>query len=152
MVAKYDNISLMPLLVVAFKIQNLSAIGLLKIIVIDDDESIFGAIASNEVTLHGLLKNELGLFCHLPVKPKDCILPLTWWKSHEIRFPNVSFVARHFEIPRSQIETKRTFSIVGVLTSLWRYKLGVDNFDKLVMVMKNWSSDARQIVCERGFH
>jgi hypothetical protein len=22
----------------------------------------------------------------------------------------------------------------------------------LVMVMKNWSSDARQIVCERGFH
>ncbi len=32
---------------------------------------------------------------------------------------------------------------------MWCYKLGVDNFDKLVMVMKNYSSDARQIVCER---
>jgi hypothetical protein len=52
--------------------------------IIIDDESIFGVVASNEVILHGLLKNELGLFRHLPMKSKDYLLPLTWWKSHEI--------------------------------------------------------------------
>ncbi len=43
----------------------------------DDDESIFGEVVSNETTLHGLLKNELGLFCHLVVKLEDYRLPLT---------------------------------------------------------------------------
>jgi hypothetical protein len=96
MVDEFDNKSLMPLLVDKFKIQNLSVVGLLEAIFIDDDESIFGAVASNEVTLHGLLKNELGLFYHLPMKSIDYLLPLTWWKSHEIKFSNVSFVARKF--------------------------------------------------------
>ncbi len=51
-----NNRSLMPLLVATFKIQNLG-VGILKAIIIDDDDSIFGVVASNEVTLHGLLKN-----------------------------------------------------------------------------------------------
>ncbi len=86
MLVEYDNMSLMPLLVVAFKIQNLNVIGLSKVVITDDDELIFGAVASNEATFHGLLKNELGLFYHLPMKLEDCLFPLTWWKSHEIRF------------------------------------------------------------------
>jgi hypothetical protein len=49
-------------------------------------------MTSNVTTLHELLKNELGLFCQLHVKPKDFVLPLIWWKSHEARVPNVSFV------------------------------------------------------------
>jgi len=84
MLVEYGNMSLMPLLVVAFKIQNLNVVGLSKIIFINDDELIFGAMVSNEATFHGLLKNELGLFCHLPMKLEDCLFPLTWWKSHEI--------------------------------------------------------------------
>ncbi len=63
----------MPLLVVAFKIQKLSVVSLSKIVVTNDDELIFGAVVSNEATFHGLLKNELGLFCHLPMKLKDCL-------------------------------------------------------------------------------
>jgi hypothetical protein len=39
-----------------------------------DDDSIFGIVTSNATTLHELLKNELGLFCHLHVKPKDYLL------------------------------------------------------------------------------
>jgi hypothetical protein len=79
-------------------------------------------MASNEANLHGLLKNELGLFHHLPLKPKDCLLPLTWWKSHEIQFPNESFVATQiFEIPTSEIEIERTFNIARMLKSLWCY-------------------------------
>jgi hypothetical protein len=84
MVVEYDNRFLIPLLVATFKIQNMGVVGLPKAIIIDDDKLIFGVMASNEVILHGCLKNELGLFHHLPMKSKDYLLPLTWWKSHEI--------------------------------------------------------------------
>jgi hypothetical protein len=59
--------------------------GLIKKTPIDhgDKDSIFGAVISNEVTLHGLLINELNLFHHLHVKPEDFMMPQTWWKIHE---------------------------------------------------------------------
>jgi len=144
MSVEYDNRSLMPLLVVTFKIQNLSVVGLSKVVVIYDDELIFGVVASNEATFHGLLKHELGLFCHLPMKLEDYLFPLTWWKSHEIRFLIIFFVARQIlGILGSQIETERIFSIAGLLTNLQCYMLGVNNLKKLVMVLKNWSNDVK---------
>jgi hypothetical protein len=42
---------------------------------LDDDDSILGAMTSNVITLHGLLKNELGLFHQFYLRPKDFILP-----------------------------------------------------------------------------
>ncbi len=134
----------MSLLVVAFQFQSLGIVGFTKPLMVDDDESIFGAMASNEATLHGLLKNELSLFHCLHVKLEIYLLPLTRWNSHEIWFPNISFVAwQFFWIPKSQIEIEQIFNIVGMLTSLWHCKLGVENLNKLVMIMKNWSTDAR---------
>ncbi len=101
MVAKYDTKSLMSLLVAIFLFLNLDVNGTIEPTTIDDEEeSIFGVVTSNEVTLKGLLRNELFLFRHLLVKLKGIILPLTWWKTHEVRFPNLSFVAQHvFGIP-----------------------------------------------------
>jgi len=52
-------------------------------IVDDDEESILGAVTSNEATLQRLLRNELSLIYHLLVKPKDIILASIWWKTHE---------------------------------------------------------------------
>ncbi len=95
MVVEYDSKTLLPLLVATFQFLNLNSNGLTKVAPIDGDEnSIFGAVTSNEVTLHGLLRNKLNLFCHLHVKLEDSMLPLTWWKIHETQFPNVSFVAQ----------------------------------------------------------
>jgi hypothetical protein len=37
----------------------------------------------------------------------------------------------------------KIFSIAGVLTSLCYYKLRVENLDKLVIIMKNWSFNTR---------
>jgi hypothetical protein len=92
-----------------------------------------------------------GLFCHLPMKLEDCLLPLTWWKSHQVQFLNVSFVAQQIlGILGSQIKTKRIFNIAKVLTSLQCCRLGVNNLNKLVMVMKNWSSDARADYLQKG--
>jgi hypothetical protein len=76
-VAKYDIMTLMPLLVATFQFQNLSIVGPIKPLVVDD-ESIFGAMISNEIPLHGLVENELSLFQHLHVKLRDCLLPLTY--------------------------------------------------------------------------
>ncbi len=84
MVAKYDITSLMSLAVVAFHLQNPSFINPTDALVVANEDSIFGPVTSNKTTLQGLLKNELSLFHHLHVKPEHCLLPLTWWKSHEL--------------------------------------------------------------------
>jgi hypothetical protein len=77
--------------VATFHFLNPIIYGLTKVTLVDND-SIFGALISNVTTLHGLLKNELGLLCHSHVKLEDDVLPLIWWKSHKTWFPNVSFV------------------------------------------------------------
>ncbi len=54
---------MMPLLVVTFKFLNLGIDGLTELTPIhDNDGSIFGVVTSREVTMQGLLKNELSLF------------------------------------------------------------------------------------------
>jgi hypothetical protein len=88
---EYDNKTLLPLLVVAFHFLNPIIYGMTEVTLVDND-SIFGALISNVATVHGLLKNELGLFYHSHVKLKDDVLPLAWWKFHETWFPSVSFV------------------------------------------------------------
>jgi hypothetical protein len=76
---EYHNKTLLQLLVGAFHFLNPTIDGLIKATLVDDD-SIFGVVTSNAIILHKLLKNELGLFHHSHVKPKDFVLPLTWWK------------------------------------------------------------------------
>jgi hypothetical protein len=88
---EYDKKTALPLLVVVLHFLNPTNDGFAQATPIDDD-SIFGVVTSNDSTLHGLLKNELGLFHHSHVKLKDFILPLIWWKSHDEQFPNVSFM------------------------------------------------------------
>jgi len=94
MVAEYDTKYLMLLLVAIFRLQNPSSIDLTDALVVADEDSIDGLLTSNEAILQGLLQNELSLFHHLHVKPEHYLLPLTWWKSHELQFPNISFVAK----------------------------------------------------------
>jgi len=88
--AEYHIKTLLQLLAVAFHFLNPTIGGLIKVTPVDDD-SIFGAMTSNAIILHKLLKNELGLFHHSHVKPKDFVLPLAWWKFDETYLLNVSF-------------------------------------------------------------
>jgi hypothetical protein len=43
----------------------------------------------------------------------------------------------------SQIETERIFNMAKVITSLRRCWLGIENLDKLVIIMKNWPNDPK---------
>jgi hypothetical protein len=71
-----------------------------------------------------LVVGELSLFKRLYVTPTTCVDLLTWWWIHETQFPNVSFFAKYLlGILGSQIETKRVFNLVGVLTPLRRCSL-----------------------------
>ncbi len=74
-VVEYVNKTVLSLLVAAFHFLNSTSNGLIVATPIDD--SIFGAVTLNATIVHMLLKNELGLFCHLHVKPEDFVLPLT---------------------------------------------------------------------------
>jgi hypothetical protein len=120
MVAKYDSKTLLLLLVATFRFLNPNSNGLTEATPVNGDEdSIFGGVISNEITLHGLFTNKLNLFRHLHVKLEDSMLPLIWWKIYEARFLNVSFVVQQiFGILGSHIETKRIFSIIGILINL----------------------------------
>ncbi len=46
-------------------------------------------------------------------------------------------------IPSSQIETKWVFSLVRVLKALRCSYLQVENMDRIIIVVKNWSNDLR---------
>jgi hypothetical protein len=72
------------------------------------------------------------------MKPKDVVLSLNWWKIHEAWFPNIFFAAWYvFGIHGSQIEIEKIFNVVGMLTSLQCYRLGI------VIIMNNWLVDAQ---------
>ncbi len=53
---EYDNMILMLFFMLVFQFQNSSIIGFTKLLMIDDDESIFGVVTLNDSTLQGLLK------------------------------------------------------------------------------------------------
>jgi hypothetical protein len=63
-------------------------------------------------------------------------------------FPTIGFCARQIlTIVGFQIETKRIFSLVGILTSFRRCCLQLIFLDKLIFVNKNWPND-RRIGCK----
>jgi hypothetical protein len=94
MVVEYDTKSLMPLVVACFHFQNPGFVEPIVALVVADEDSNFSLVTSNEATLQGLLKNELSSFRQLHVKLEHYLLPLTWWKSHGLEFPNIFFVAK----------------------------------------------------------
>jgi hypothetical protein len=54
----------------------------------------------------------------------------------------VSFLAREvLGIVGSQIETKHIFSVAGIITNLQQSRLGINNLDCFVLVIKNWFND-----------
>ncbi len=54
----------------------------------------------------------------------------------------MAFLANQiFCIPRSHIETKRVFSLVGMCTTLWQFRLQMENLDRIITIVKNWLDD-----------
>ncbi len=78
------------------------------------------------------------MFKRLSIPCATCEDPLAWLCNYEGQFSNVVFLAKHIlGIPRSQIETKRVFSLARVLMPLQRCQLQVINLDRIITIVKN---------------
>jgi hypothetical protein len=82
---------------------------------------------------------EVTCFQNLQLVAKSCEDPLQWWKADETQFPIVGYL-EILGIVGIQIETKQIFSVTRILTSLYKHRLGIWNFNQLVIISKNkWS-------------
>lgn len=59
-----------------------------------------------------------------------------WFLAHQI-----------LSIVRSQVEMKRIFSLIGILTTFFKSHLQMTNLEKLIFVNKNWLTDPR-VACK----
>jgi hypothetical protein len=60
----------------------------------------------------------------------------------------MGFLAQQIlNILSSHIKTEWIFSVASMFTNLQQCHLGVENFDKIIMIYKNWLSDA-QLDCK----
>jgi hypothetical protein len=85
---------------------------------------MFGVGTSMEKSSWALVTTKLSLFQRLSIPPSGCVDPLAWWQTHEGQFANVVFLGKQIlGTLGSQIETKKVFSLVGVLTILKHYYL-----------------------------
>jgi hypothetical protein len=67
------------------------------------------------------VKKQLLVFWHYLVDVKEIKCPFQWWEKHETMFPTIQFlICQILGIVGSQIETKRIFSLVGILINLGR--------------------------------
>jgi hypothetical protein len=66
-----------------------------------------------------LVNKELLIFKRYQVDVKNIKCPLQWWEKHESMFLTIGFCARQIlGIIGFQIETKKIFSLTGILISL----------------------------------
>ncbi len=153
-VEKYDKKTLFPLLLKCY--YHLHPLvefekGVEQNVEEDMSLDIFEMIASTSEPATKLVNKILLIFKCYQVYVKDIKCPLQWWKKHENMFLTFGFCARQIlRIVGSQIETKRIFSLVGILINLRRYCLQLKNLNKLIFVNKNWPNDPK-IGCKSSF-
>lgn len=67
-----------------------------------------------------------------------------------MQFPQVFFlVCQVLGIVGFQIETQQIFNVIGIITNLRWSRLGIDNLNHLVLVIKNWPHDV-YVGCDGG--
>jgi len=127
----------MPLLLIVYHTltPNVAIVTFVASIVVE--EGVFKSLVSIEELVMGLIKTELSFFKKI-VLPIDPFSPFAWWEEHEQQFPNLVYLAwQVMGIVRSQIKTKGIFNTTKVITFLKCCHLGIENLDKLVLIMKN---------------
>jgi hypothetical protein len=102
-------------------------------------------MTSNNVKIvKEIITRELLDFTRFHVDVKDIKNPPQWWEKHEYKFHVIGFLVKQIlRIIGSQIETKRIFSLIGILTCLRRYQLQSEILDQLTFINQNWPNDPR---------
>jgi hypothetical protein len=107
---------------------------------VDNDTNIFGLGASIEKFSRAIIRI-IFLFRKLLGLLATCDDPLAQWHINEKKFPNVAFLAKQIIGILVTNWNKRSFNLVGMMTSLQRYHLQVENLDQIIILVKTWSND-----------
>jgi hypothetical protein len=106
-VTEYDMKVMIPLLIKVNKLLNPTGDNTTIEIADFFANSLFDAPTSAEEISEVLLVSEFSIFCCVVVLEEGVAKPLTWWKDHANKFPNVAFLARQIlGILDLQIETE----------------------------------------------
>ncbi len=115
--------------------------------------SLYDFMETDEDMTLSLVKEQLSHFRIKKVIEEECKDPLAWWRAHEVHYSYVGFVGRQIlGIVGFQIQVERVFSIASICTNLrrswlrrsqsWHFRLGINNFEMLLNIYKNWLDDA----------
>jgi hypothetical protein len=147
---EYDRAILFLLLVCAYKFLNPTNVTervLNFALESSQSTSLYDFMETNEDMTLLVVKEQLTHFRIEKIIEEKCKDPLTWWRTHEVHYSYVEFVAPQIlGIVGSQIEAKRVFSIASICTNLQHSWLGIDNLEMLINIYKNWPDDACVVV------
>ncbi|KAI7790592.1 putative zinc finger BED domain-containing protein 1-like [Triplophysa rosa] len=84
------------------------------------------------------IEAELNNYLHGPLADGESN-PLTWWKVHEVNFPNISRLAKKYLciLPQQQVTLQRGFSVWGGIVTCHHAFLKPEVVDRLVFLAKN---------------
>ncbi len=84
-----------------------------------ESTSLYDLIKIDEGMALSMMKEQLNHFKIKKVTKEECKDPLSWWRTHEIQFSYVGFVAPQIlGIVGSQIKAERVFNIAGICINL----------------------------------
>lgn len=72
---------------------------------------------------------------------KDIKYLLQWWKKHEIMFPIVEFLAIRSQVLLVHKLRLKGFFWMKIFINFKRFRLQLNNLNKLFFVNKNWLND-----------
>jgi len=145
-VAKYNVKIVYPLLVQAYFHLNLMK-AIAELIVVEDDDNFFDKNISNDDAI--MLRNKLHMFYQLSVGLVEINNPLQWWANHAMQFPHVFFGSSNVRDCGVSNRNRTNFQCYWHYNKSLTSRLGIDNFDHLVLVIKNWLNDA-YVGCDGG--
>jgi hypothetical protein len=138
-VIKYDEKSLLPLLLEANKLLMFASVKEIEDLQSQvNAKDLFHSTRLNANNYRNLVLKELVKICHYHVDVENCKCTLFWWCKEKTKFPTIFILAQYIiSIPTNQIKIMDMLFIVGILIALHRCHVQTNNMDKLIFVNKN---------------
>jgi len=124
MIEKHDKKSLQPMLLKGYHHLHLMINCLNHKADEDCSLDIFDMIVNTSELVKELINIELLIFRRFHVGPLEIKCLIQWWQKHEFMFLTIGFLVQQIlRIIRSQIKTRKIFSLASIFTNLRRCHL-----------------------------
>ncbi len=142
-VIKYDEKSLLPLLLEANKLLMFTSVKEIEDLQSQvNAKKLFHTTRTNANNYRNLVLKELVRISHYHVDVENCKCTLSWWCKEKTKFLTIFILAQYIiGIPTNQIKIMHIFSIASLLIRFCKCCFQTNNMDKLIFVNKNQSFD-----------